>query len=337
MKFQDPGPQIDKEWLFSRITEEEIFEFYTGIHPSYKGHFCSPIRPDQHPTCSYRYGSDGRPRFKDWASDDTYDCIDMVEIMHRTGYRGAIEKIAWDFKLSNTPIDLEKQELHHEREKRKWKLGYRKEDTEIRVHTVPFVDTTLDYFSQQGVSLPTLKHYWVYQIDRAWVNGKDIYWGDPDDPAVAYYLGKKDGLELWKIYFFTRRDKRFICNTRRYQGWLQLPETDTDLVITKSMKDVMTLHELGVSAIAPQGETVVVTQHVIDALRARFDRLWSLYDWDLPGVKAAKRLKREFGIPALFVHQYGAKDISDLVKAEGMEFVQNLVEEFCGEIQNYTD
>ena len=328
MEFEDPGITIDKEWLLSRITEEEVFEHYTGVPVGSVGHFRSPLRKDKHPTCSYRYGADGRPRFKDWASDRSYDCIDLVQTLHNIGYRGAIEQIASDFNLITQEVDNEKVQLHRERYARRDKLGYKEPGTRIEVATKGFIPDTLDYFAQFGIGRGTLDEYYVKQISKLWVNDHPVYWGNEADPAVGYYLGVIDGLEQWKIYFYTRDQKRFICNTRRLQGWFQLPEKGDRVIITKSLKDVMTLHELGEAAIAPQGETVRIRGPLIEALQSRFDHVYSLYDWDLTGVAAANRLRKEFNIPALFTHEYGTKDISDLVQAKGMWFVADLIENY---------
>jgi len=327
MEFNDPGETIDKEWLFSRVTEEEILEFYTGALIGKVGHFRSPLRKDRHPTCSYRYGADGRPRFKDWASNTSYDCIDLVQQLHNIGYQEAIRQISLDFKLTNQGVDNERVKLFKERRLIREKLGYRTLGTKLEVSTKDLTDSTIDYFSQFGISRSTLEFYSVHGINKLWVNDNPVYWGNLEDPAVGYFLGVIDGLEQWKIYFYTRREKRFICNTRRLQGWFQLPEKGDRVIITKSLKDVMTLHELGEAAIAPQGETVRIRGPLIDHLRSRFDQVYSLYDWDLTGVTAANRLRKEFNIPALFTHEYGTKDISDLVKAKGMEFVRSIIEE----------
>lgn len=330
MKFTEPDITIDKDWLLSRVSEEDILEHYTGAKIG-GGHFRSPVRKDRNPTCSFRYGSDGRPRFKDWASNTSYDCFDLVQaIFENCGYRRALEQIAWDFKLSDKLPDNKKNELHQQRFVRRYDLGYRELATKLEVATAPLTSITLKYFIQFGISRNTLDKFWVREITKLWINDTVRYWTNSEDPAIGYYLGIIDGLEQWKIYFYCRDTQRFICNTRRIQGFFQLPKKGPRIVITKSMKDVMTLSELGEPAVAPQGETVVIQPALVDYLKLRFNNVYSLYDWDLTGVSAANRLRKAHGIQALFTHKYGVKDVSDLVKSKGMLFVASLIENYKG-------
>ncbi len=328
LEFTDQGPIIDREYLLARVTEEDIFTFYLHLEVKTGFHFLSPLRKDHKPTCSFKYGTDGRPRFKDWAHNTSVDCFDLVGKMFRLGYTKTIQKIAYDMGLSDIPVDAEKQELHNERSTIGQRLHQRSVHT-INVSTKDLTKADLAYFDQFGIGRDTLSRYWVGSVGTLWLDNKQIHWGSDSDPGICYYFGNdKTGRELWKIYFYKRDTHRFLCNTSRLQGFLQLPESGDRVIITKSMKDVMTLHELEIPAIAPQGETVVIKRPVINILSQRFKEIYSLYDWDITGVQAAQRLRKEFDIPSIFTHKWGAKDVSDLVKSKGMLFVADLVEEF---------
>lgn len=92
-----------------------------------------------------------------------------------------------------------------------------------------------------------------------------------------------------------------------------MPKSGELLIITKSMKDVMVLHELGYSAIAPQSETIV-----INPARYGFDykQYVIFYDNDEAGRETAEKY------PAHMKKIYlpgSEKDISDYVKANGVE------------------
>ena len=329
MNFSDSGPIVTKRWLFERVTEEEVLEFYTGCKVETGYHFRSPVRKDNNPTCSYNYGQDGRPRFKDWALDRTYDCIDLVRSLFGCGYQQSLDKIAFDFNLTDKDIDAHKQQLaSHRRELHssdRYSDGPR---TMISIARKSLTAGDLRYFFAFGISPATLGRYHVHGVSKLWVNDKTVYWGSPDDPAVAYFFGTRQGVELWKIYFYRRDQSRFLCNTDRVQGWPQLPDSGEFGVITKSLKDVMVLSELGVPAIAPQGEGIPIASPILDAFETRFGDVYSLYDYDYTGIKAANNLKHERGYIPFFVHKYGAKDVSDLVRNSGMDRVRILLSEF---------
>lgn len=73
-----------------------------------------------------------------------------------------------------------------------------------------------------------------------------------------------------------------------------LPESGDYLIVTKAMKDVMTLYEYGIPAIAPCSENLFITETQYANLKKRFKWIGCLYDMDIPGVQAEKRIKRQF-------------------------------------------
>ena len=300
-------------------------EYYIGVRADYGGRFRSPFRKDVNPTCTYNFFS-GRPRFRDWSESESLDCFDVVMRHYSCTYRTALEKIAFDFGLSGTEPDVQKITLAMERRKKAFHSGER---AEIAVTVRPYRNRDLEYFSQYAIDDHCLARFGVHSIDKLWVNDKEIYWGSKDDPAVGYFFGEKNGRALWKIYFYTRETHRFLCNTTRMQGFLQLPSRGDLLVITKSLKDVMVLSNLMIPAVAPQGETQRIIPPVLGNLRERFTDIYSFYDFDLAGVRAANRMWKEDGIPYVFLTpEYGAKDVSDLVKLKGMEHVRNVGKEW---------
>jgi DNA primase len=73
-----------------------------------------------------------------------------------------------------------------------------------------------------------------------------------------------------------------------------LPKTGDYLVVTKSLKDVMTLYSLGISAIAPISENCFLSESQYNRLKERFKYIILLYDNDRPGLRAMLSIKRKF-------------------------------------------
>lgn len=74
---------------------------------------------------------------------------------------------------------------------------------------------------------------------------------------------------------FSKRYK-FISNwqSSKLQGAKLLPKDGNEfLIITKSLKDVMTLHEFGIPAIAPCSENTFITDKVLNKLKEKFKRI----------------------------------------------------------------
>jgi 5S rRNA maturation endonuclease (ribonuclease M5) len=117
---------------------------------------------------------------------------------------------------------------------------------------------------------------------------------------------------------------RTNLNNTNIQGYAQLPESGDLLFITKSLKDVMCLYEMGFTAISPSSETTFIPDNVLESLHKRFKNIIILFDRDEAGVKNARKCSKEYGLDAIFVHKkFKAKDVSDAVKANGFSIVKN--------------
>ena len=95
-------------------------------------------------------------------------------------------------------------------------------------------------------------------------------------------------------------------------GWEQLPETGKFLVITKSLKDVMVLYEMGITAISFAAESITPDKKTMEELKKRFKHIVLLYDNDKAGIKQAERIGAIHNIKKIYMET--AKDISDCVK-----------------------
>jgi hypothetical protein len=310
---------ITKDYILSRITEEEIFSFYLNIDEIVEGKlYRSPLRDDRHPTCSFSYRG-FRLRFRDWKEKGDKDCFDVVGSMYALDFGSTLDKIAYDFKLSEKPVVAELVE----KLKRKSKLStnYSGSSSVIQVKIQDFTRVDKAYLTQFGITRKITKKFKCYSVGKLWVNGKDVYYYKDTDPAIGYYFGRDlEGRELWKIYFYKRSTMRFISNTAKLNGWNQLPEKGSSLIITKSMKDVMVLTSWGIHSIAPQAESAIIPDDIIDLIYEKFSKVYSLFDFDYTGVCAANRLRKRKIIPLFLTdgrfgtHNYGSKDISDYVR-----------------------
>jgi len=80
-------PQLNKEYLFRYINEEDIFCKYLGLNKVPNKVFKNPLRDDEHPTCSLYCGNDNRLRFTDWSGFTfngkfkSWDCFDLVQFI----------------------------------------------------------------------------------------------------------------------------------------------------------------------------------------------------------------------------------------------------------------
>lgn len=90
---------ITKKNILELVNQETIMTKYLGI-PIEKGKFSSPFRKDENPSCVFYYTKFGTLNFKDWATNETYNCFEIVSKIHNLDFKEALERINKDFKLN---------------------------------------------------------------------------------------------------------------------------------------------------------------------------------------------------------------------------------------------
>jgi hypothetical protein len=319
-------PKITKGFLLNKKPAEAYFEFYLGV-PVKKGLFKSPscLRIDNHPTCAFYKNANGDLLYKDFAGISG-DFIKVVMEIFKVSYYKALNIIANDFgyiKSENYQVNLPKREYSGS-------ILKETERAKILVEIQEFSERELSWWNSFGISLNTLKKFKVYSIKHVFLNG--VYFTSSTDkcPIYGYYGGKNsDNIELWRLYMPTKRSYRFISNWsgNHWHGSAQLPINKNHCIIIKSMKDLMLLYEFGFTSIAPTSENVLITESQFSKLQNKYQNILLFFDNDLPGVKAAQKYKKAYGIRCIFIKRKYSKDISDLYKKVSSAVFWTIVDE----------
>lgn len=326
-------PKITKEFLLSKNSEETYMSYYLGV-PVKKGLFRSPLRADNHNTCSFFRGRSGNLYFKDFATGQCLTFEGVVMEKYHCTYPNALKIIAKDFGYIQSS-EIKKQEI-----KIQPKFEGEKE-TFIQVEIKDFSESELKWWNSFGVTKQTLDKYKVYSIKTVFLNGNIYAQSTQHSPIYGYYFGKKENIEQWRIYMPKRKEFRFIGNvsTKTIQGYKQLPDNGKLLVITKSMKDTMLLSSLGIPAVAPNSETQFVSEKLLDEFRERFKNIVLLYDSDLTGVRFMNKIRKQYRdlIVCMIPRKYEAKDISDFYQKYGRSKTISLIKESINYIKREKD
>lgn len=299
--------------LLEKVSDYDIYSYYLGsIKP--KKLINSPLRPDDKiPSFAVFPTNDGTLLFKD----------------HGTGVAGNALKFLKLYKGIDTREELERELLKIV----KWvnpsqttRKAVRKAEngpSELNFGIVrqPFTEVDKQYWKQFHISMNTLKKFDVFSIKYFLCNDvvRGVY--KNDSPMYAYKVDSR-----FKIYrpLASKYTKwRTNLTNTNIQGYAQLPPFGNLLIITKSLKDVMCLYEMGIAAISPSSETTFLPDDVLESLHQRFKHIIILYDRDVAGVKNARQYSKQYGLDAIFVHKkFKAKDVSDAVKANGFVVVK---------------
>lgn len=311
---------ITIDWILSKVTEYDIYAKYIGqfkVGMIYN----SPFRKDKNPSFGIYYSKRTKQLlFKDHGTGECGNVIKFVSLFTgKTEYSDILSDIVDKLNITNnTKLVSSKQYIPPT-------------ETVIGVVRQEFTDVDINYWKQFNISINTLKKFNVNSIKYYLCNGivKGTY--KRENPMYAYKVYNN-----FKIYRpLADKYTKWRNNLTDYdiQGYEQLPQKGDILFITKSMKDVMCLHEMGYPAVSPSSESTFLPKDVLEQLKTRFKRIIILFDRDVAGVKRSRKLSRETGLEAMFINKrFKAKDVSDAVKANSFEEIKNWLNET---IKNY--
>lgn len=336
MNFNLEQPQkLTKDIILSKITEEQIFSFYIGCEISSKKLFCSKLRNDRCPTCSFYRNKSGTLIYKDFATQDSLNCFGYVMELFQCDYYKALSIIANDFGLcKNNSLVKNKGKIISNSLKIE-----EKEFSNIQVEIQDFTDLELRWWGKYGITPEILKRFDVYSCKHVFLNGQVIAKSQQHCPIFGYYGKKYQGKELWKCYFPKRTSYRFMGNypAKKLQGYNKLPDKGKICVITKSLKDCMALYAYNIPACAPNSETVIPSETIVNDLLERFEYVFCLWDNDYTGVTFLNKIKKKYPkLHCLIIpRSYKAKDFSDLRKLYGYKQTKQFIMDYLKWFKNH--
>lgn len=322
--------------VLAKVNQFDIFNCYCAPFTKLYKPFRSELREDKRPTCSIcKVG--GKLIYRDFAVvRRSLDCFSYIQEKYSVDFNQALEMINQDFNLGLMSF----VRLNYQRQTNvqctEFDINSIPEYVvEIRVKTREWSSADKEYWNgRYDLHRATLELFEVFPLQGFFINGR--YTGCGSN-VYGYYNGRMpDGREAWKIYQpnSPKSEKwRSNCSDGSMQGWKQLPETGDLCIITKSLKDVMVLYQLGIAAVAPQAESNSLDIEKIKELKARFKDVVLLYDNDEPGIKAAEKISEEFNLPMFFMPE-GTKDASDFVELYGSEVLNAYIHEIYESYSN---
>lgn len=326
MEFVSLQPTINKKYILSKINQESIMQYYTGIDVNSKKLFLSPVRQDNKVTCGIYKSKSGILYIHDFATNEHLDCWNIVMRLFNCDYFEALSIIAKDFNLIKGSSNKERKAPEIVDSVKE------SESSRIQVQLKDFTSDELDWWKHFGISKKLLKLFKVYSIQNVFLNGELKFTSSSKCPIYGYYFGKdKNGEEKWKLYFPLRKEFRFLNNTNKklLQGYHQLPKEGDLLVITKSMKDVIALRGFEIAAVAPNSETLFINDKQLEEFKRRFKHILVVYDNDRPGLYNMAKIRRQYpNLNYFYMPWYLSKDFTDSIKLVGVENMKEYVKEF---------
>lgn len=321
---------LSEKTILKRVSEYDIFRYYIGYDFELQEAIPSPLKlKDDRPSFNVYYQqSYDRLMFKDWGNHQG-DCIQFVRLIFNLTRWEALQKINIDLDLNlkgykGRPL---------EKEKRKFLQSSKKtlKQKKIQVKLQNYTKVDLQYWAQYYIHRPTLKHFNVYSCSKVFKNKIAIFNYTNSEPIYAYYFRANDTIKIYRPF----SKVKWLTNCKGLvdlQGYRQLPKKGNLLIITKSMKDVMVLYELGFYSVAPQSEGSEIDEDILIDLKSRFKRIVILFDNDSAGCKTSSEKSDKWGLENIcidkhFLDKYNIKDVSDYIKEFGFEATYNYINE----------
>lgn len=312
---KDNVEPITLDYILSKVSEYDIYRAYIGnfkVGMIYN----SPFRKDKNPSFGCYYSRTTKQlMFKDHGTGDCGNVVKFVSLLTGlTNYSDILNNIVNKLKITNDmQLGSSKQYIPSK-------------ETVIGVIRQNFTDIDINYWAQFHISLNTLKKFNVDSIKYYLNNGivKGIY--KDNNPMYAYKV-----YNHFKIYR-PLADKytkwRSNLNINDVQGFKQLPKTGDTLIITKSLKDVMCLYEMGINAVSPNSESSWLPDKALESILKRFKTVLICFDRDVAGMKNMRKLSFKTGLNCIIIpKKFSAKDISDAIKVNGFDVVKKYIYE----------
>ena len=311
---------ISKAEVFARFSETQVL---SKVFPQITHIPCrisSPLRVDRHPSFSIYMGDNNHIYYKDFGdSSEKGSLLDLLCKYWNCTFSQCLDKIC-DIMIDAKCDDLTVRPTI--------KTLTRKDvsqNTKIQVVVRPWEDYDIEYWKNYGIELKWLKYAKVSPISYKIITKKDSETGKskryifPADKYAYVYQEKKDDKLQIKIYqpFNTKGFK--WCSSMDgsvISLWTKVPETGERIVICSSLKDALCLScQLGIPAIAPQGEGYNISASACKELKRRYKKVFICYDNDEAGIKDAEALAKKTGFINVVPDLKGKKDISDYYKS----------------------
>ena len=294
--------------LLEKVDDYTIYSYYIGKFKPGKL-INSPLRSDDKiPSFAIFPSKSGGLLFKDHGSGEAGNALKFIRLYRGIDTREELEKELLRIVRKTNP-NLTARSNTYSRQ------GFG--ETDIGIVRQPFTDVDKQYWKQFHISTDTLKKFNVFSIKYFLCNRVVRGTYKEDSPMYAYKV--YDKFKIYRPLASKYTKWRTNLTNRHVQGLAELPQEGGNLlIITKSLKDVMCLYEMGFNAIAASSETTFIPDDILQSLKGKWKHIIILYDRDKTGMLRSRSYGKQYGMDSIFVHKkFNAKDISDAVRDNG--------------------
>lgn len=285
-----------------------------------KGAMKRPWGRDTHPSWGVWQAPDGIWMWKDHASEEVGGPMQFVQRMFNLGYPEAIQKVCFDLGLDAMEV----------RADRVYKIQEKTANSYIHItaKVMKFKERHHAFWNSVDVTEDWCKKFDCYAVKELSINRKKVAINEHE--RVFVYLASD--INKVKVYFPDRDgNSRFRTNVP-YQylwGYNKITHLCDNLVIHKSMKDLITFAQIHPHNIATQNEsTKIFTADVVDTINHVAEQVWVFYGSDTDGVGKCTEITGATGWKYINTPRNMLPEINDVysyVKKHGLK----KLEQYC--------
>lgn len=297
--------EVPREWIFEHYLQLQVK--LTGQDEKIKSVF---NKNDKTPSMCIYYASNNTYKYKDFSTGKSGDAINLIMEMSepKLTTRGeTAHKIIEDY--NNFILNNKDDGIRQFKKKSKYKV--------VDFTTRGWTNFDAKYWGKFHITSKLLEYYHVLPLEQYKLR-KEEEDGSITEQVIKstnmYGYFRKDGT-LYKIYHPLVKDYKFIKVQDYIQGMDQLTMKVPYLIICSSLKDIMAFVKLGyknAEAIAPDSENTLIPEHVIMALKHKYQGICTLFDNDPAGLESMKKYKEKYDLPYVVLEM--SKDLSDSVR-----------------------
>ena len=310
---------------FNEVDEEWCFQFYLGFTEKLEGQpveMLTPFKEERTPSfflfCEKRYF------FKCYSTNNGGDIYDLVRLMFKYPNKAiAVSRVFWDYEnylnASGQEYKLNDYSGTSYREHKRFHV----ESYEMR----GWNNIDAQFWGKYFVGSSLLEQYFISPLKLVQLakteNGVESR-AKLERPLLYGYF-RKTG-DLYKIYQ-PGNSIKYIKVADYIQGTEQLSLNRPNLLITKSLKDIVGFRGLGIEewdVIAPESENALIPADYMEVYKKRYKNIKTLFDNDEAGERAKLLYKEVYGLGFLDFN-LGQKDLTDSLEVNGKEKVKQLL------------
>lgn len=310
--------RLSKDTLLQKVDTQSIFNHYFGPFVCYRKSYPSIFRKDSTPSTGFFVNGQGEVVYSDLATGEKWGAIAFVMKLYNITFQEAIEKIARDFGITQGSNQAEpvarivKQKIAP------------KEDKIIEITTSGWNTANLQFWKDYHISQDELEKHKIFPVNKLFINGFQVK--NDNNYGRFAFLFQTPQKEYLKIYSPYEKEFKWIsnCPLKIPFGHEDLEYKSDTLIITKSLKDMITCRKFFSDVIALQNESLAAfDDELLMPIIEKYKTIIVWFDCDKAGVKALEPYKEKgfitYSFPKKFLG-FNVKDPSDFVKKWGLNY-----------------